>query len=311
MRNNIKVILVSFIGAILALAMGCDNDNTADSHLSESIDHVFECEDCPVFSPEEDTLAFVNRVRSFIAKNVDEGFIDCELCKTYEQIPIDTFPVQTYLNIYKNDEGGTSSGLCCKLMVKILVENGIDAYVYNFGPKQETSSVVLVKHGSILWVVNPRMNYTLLDSDGQAMDFFKLIQLVGKDELEYKTSNDKVTAEMILDYTVLPEGLLALLQSDNCREQFNSLTEIRDSVVKATFERCFLCEKERTCANLIDRMEDGLHEETGLSEFHEALVLKRTSILGAPDAEEMDDRIETAIYSQPNLGKRINRKPIN
>ncbi len=77
-------------------------------------------------------------------------------------------------------------------------------------------------------------------------------------------------------------------------------------------DRCYPCERD-LCegVSLVSRMETGLREQTGLTDFHEALVLKRETIQGAADAIDIDDRLETAIYSQPGLGKRINGRPIN
>jgi len=301
--------LYSLALAIVVWVVGCDRpvseEPSVDAPKAKS---TYDCTECPSFTEGKDTLAFVNEVRRFIAQRADAGLIDNQLLEDYEGFGWDTLPVQTMLSLFEKDLGTASPMLCSRLMVKILMENGLDAYVYVFGPKDSdlTHSVVLVKHGSELWITDPRVNYTLYEMDGSPMDLFRLIEMSGNGNLEYSTSNDIVEGELLLDYKLIRGDYAKRMRSSGCKAIVKDQKTIRDSITKTIVKRCYPCERARNCFSHINRIESELRRTTGLTDYHETLALPNAWVDGPGDTQELANRIETHIYSQPDLGKRVN-----
>lgn len=303
-----STVLSALAFTIMVSVLGCGSPNSEDTTVDQpKVESTYDCEECPTFTDGKDTLAFVNEVRSFIAHHADAGLIENSACQNLGDALLDTFPVQTLLDLFEKDLGTGSPEVCSKLMVKILLENGLDAYVYSFGPRGSdvTHSAVLVKHEEDLWVVDPRLNYTLLKPNGSPMSLFELIEQVGKGNLQYTTSQEFVEGDLLLDYRIMPPSFFEWKARTACAEMFSNEKVIRDSITKTVIKRCFTCEQERSCFSLSKRMETALQQTTGLSDYHEVLALPNAAVHGAPDAQEVSDRIQSHIYSQPNLGKRV------
>lgn len=285
--------------------LGCSGSNSTQQSVDPTKQTTI-CTTCPTFGPGQDTLQYVNLLRNFLAQRVDAGLMQNTLCENYNDVMLDTFPVQQYLDIFEKDEGTASSGLCSKLMVKILMENGLDAYSYSFGTREnKPHTVVLVKHGKQLWVVDPQINYTLVNLNGQPMDLFLLIAQVAQNKLNCTVSSDLVEADLLVDHAIAKRKFAMFMEDKACLKLLDGAVSIRDSVSKTLLTRCFECEKKRPCLNVISSIEEQLKQHTGLTDFKEALVLKRTTIIGASDAVEMDARIEATIYSQAGLAQRV------
>lgn len=290
--------------------LGCDSPVSEEPTVDEpKTKSTYDCTECPTFTEGKDTLAFVNEVRSFIAERADAGLLENSFCDQGEFMGLDTLPVQALLNIFENDLGTASPLLCARLMAKILLENGLDAYMYVFGPKDSdlTHSVVLVKHGPELWITDPSVNYTLYKADGSPLDLFKLIEMTATETLSYTTSTDVVKGEMLVDQSLVKGPYREKMYTAACKAFFKDQATIRDSVTKTIVELCYACERARNCFSLINRMEDELRRTTGLTDYHEGLSLPNAWLEGAGDVQEVAYRIETHIYSQPELGKRVNR----
>jgi hypothetical protein len=303
LRKLTSVVLV--IGAVTTLFIGCNTNQTAEK---ETVVEKEFCPQCPKIAAKQDTVEFVNEVRKFIASKSDLGIVPNERCDTFALIPFENFPVEEYLNYFENDLGVSSCGLAGSNMVKILLENGIDAYTYNFGFRDSdlTHIIVLVKQKGKFLIFDPYMNYEMLDKDGNNMDIITLIEDIASDSLNLTFSQDTIMAEMVVDLSVLGKEYLKMLNVPNCKEYFATGVEIRDSVYKMSFDRCYPCEAYRSCTSFVQRFLVKMRAETKLVYFHEGFALKIHEVLGADDSEEVDDMINTAIYSQPTLGKRLN-----
>jgi hypothetical protein len=299
-----KFILVLFM--IFFLQVGCKRELTSEVAEPET-ESAFECDSCPTFELGADTLEFVNEVRRFVATIADDGLLQNSLCDSFPIFAVEEFPVSRYLDLFERDLGRATCGLASRLMAKILIENGIDAYTYSFGFEdvELAHQVVLYKMGNNLFITDPYLNYTLYDELGAPMSIFSLIEQVGQRRLNLTTSRDSVEADMLIDYTLASEGVLKMLRSAGCTSFIRSKTLVRDSVYKIRFDRCFSCAVNRTCNRFIGRFENELISRTDFKQFHEGYVLKTKPVWGAPDYQKMDDLIQTALYSQPELGKRI------
>lgn len=304
-----SAVLYTLTLTIVVLVVGCNRPVSEEPSVdAPKVESTYDCTECPSFTDGKDTLAFVNEVRSFIAQRADAGLIANQLCKDHEEIGWDTLPVQAFLDLFEKDLGAASPLLCSRLMVKILNENGLDAYTYVFGPKDSdfTHAVVLVKHGSELWITDPRVNYTLYEMDGSPMDLFRLIEMSGNGNLQYSTGRDMVEGDLLLDYKLIRGDYAKRINTSACQAFVQDQKTIRDSITKTIVERCYPCERARGCFSLINRMESELRRTTGLTDYHETLALPNAWLNGPGDTQELSNRIETHIYSQPNLGKRVN-----
>ena len=266
------------------------------------------CRQCPKISPEQDTLEFVNEVRRFVAQRTDFGMLENEFCDNF----LDHFQlhgVDTFLTLFELDAGKSACGLNAMIMVQILLENGIDAYTYNFGFEGTglTHVVVLVKHHDQLLIFDPYLNYALLRSDLKNMDIISLIGMVASNNLEFRTTTDTVLTDLLIDEEALNRipGLRDSIQNIPACVDLLTGRIINNGVGKTTFLRCYDCEYNRACFNMIKRFEEKLMEETGLHSYHEALVLKIGNIWGAADSPRIEELIESAILKQSGLGNRV------
>lgn len=257
------------------------------------------CTQCPRIGAEQDTLQFIDRVRRFVAKEADKGMVYHALCDTFSRIPMHQFPVDAYLRIFAADSGTSICGLSANLMVKILLENGIDAYTYNFGFDDGLSHVVvLVKHNGSLIIQDPHLNTAILTPDGTPMDLFRFLNEAAHYTPIFLLVNDTVTAELLVDPYQLSKAELSLMTMDSCQETWLiDEVVVTDSISKFTYLRCFQCEADRPCSSSVVRMQTRLRKETQLSFYYEAMLLKIHPINGAADATEVDARIDSLIAS--------------
>ena len=267
------------------------------------------CQLCPSIQVGQDTLDYINDVRRFVARTADFGNLENELCENAQE-KLETFGVDTFLRLFEADAGKSTCSLNAKIMVQILLEHGIDAYTYNFGFEgtRLTHVVVLVKHHRQLLIFDPYLNYALLNSDGTNMDIISLIEMVGSGNLVFRTTKDTVEADLLIDEEALnrtPELRDSILDIPGCADLVSGGTEINTHIKKVGFQRCYDCELNRTCFNLIAQFESMLNQETGLHSYHESMVLKIANVWGAHDSQEIDELIESAIYTQPDMGDRV------
>jgi len=259
--------------------------------------------------PSEDTLQFAERVRRFVAKNADMGFTSNSLCDTFTKIPISEFNPSKYLSVFKADSGVASCGLAGQIMVKILLENGIDAYTYNFGfdGTPFTHIMVLIKYGGRYLIYDPFINYTLLDASGNKMDLQRLLMQIAGDSLELKFSEDTVQTDVLINRHILPSTLRELLLSNNCVELSDLATHVRDSIYKMPMPRCFACEFDERCLRFVPAFEKHLSTHTKFTKFHEGMALKINEIYGADDHERVNAMVDSLIAELPELSVRIGR----
>lgn len=255
----------------------------------------------------EDTLHFINRVRQFVAKNADTGLMRSEYCDTFVRIPIENFEPSRYFSIFEKDSGTASCGLAGQLMVKLLLQNGIDAYTYNFGfsGTRLAHIIVLVKHGDKLLIFDPYMNYELLDVDGNNLDLINLLDDISLDSVQVTFSSDTVVAEMLIDHNLLTNAYRELINSEGCHELSMNQVLIRDSIFKQEFLRCFGCERDSPCISFVKDFESKLSAKTGFSKFHEGFALKINEIYGAADCQKIDAQIDSIIAHSKGIQNKI------
>lgn len=307
MRIRTYLHLLLPIGMLAMALLGCgtgNNDGTAEQADTREV----RCTNCPTLQQGQDTLAFINEVRTFVASHADDGLVDNDLCDNYTDIALDTFPVDEFLNIFEADQGVASAGLCSKLMVKILLENGIDAYMYSFGARSSgPHGLVLVKHANELWVVDPRLNYTLMTLDNRPLNFFDLIVMVAEGRTDYVVDSEPVKGDLLIDTKLVGSNFAVMLKIPSCKAIINSGRMVHGTVSKRQVDVCYRCDLDKECDpfSKTQRLIAGLKEQTTLTRFHEGMVLKRSMIVGAADEDDVEDRVVAAIYSQPELGKKI------
>lgn len=292
--------------------LGC-SESKPQAEMSIEPIGVPECTLCPKIKPEQDTLEFVNEVRRFVADNTDKGWVFNDVCDNFLE-NIETFGVDTFLRLFALDAGRATCGLNARIMVQILLENGIDAYTYGFGFENTdlTHVLVLVKQNERLLIFDPHFNYALLNPDGSNMDIISLINAIGARNLQFKTTTDTAIADLLIDEKILnatPTMRDSVMADANCAALLTSGT-VSGNMRKIPLQRCFSCESNRKCFGFafINKFEQRLRDETDFNSYHEGLVIRLGSLSGADDWQDMDDRIQTALYSQPDMGKRIRGK---
>jgi len=262
------------------------------------------CAECPKMTDSQDTIAYINRLRRFVAKNADSGLIRNQFCDTFYKIPIEEFDVSRYLRIFENDEGTASCGLAAQIMVKILLENGMDAYTYNFGFKGHRLShvIVLVKVNARLLIFDPYFNYQLIDSVGANVDLFSLINAVGGNRAAENIffDSDTVISDLLVDFSVVEPWQL-INAPIKCVEKMDDRIWLRDSIFKIDDLRCYECDISNPCGSFVKDFEEKLKNDTRFTTFYQAITLKINEVYGAADCHRLNALVDSAITRMENF----------
>ncbi|MFM1876990.1 MAG: hypothetical protein RL266_2727 [Bacteroidota bacterium] len=300
---------------ILILLLGLFGCNQPESVSSEQQNSAFPiCTVCPKFNGDTDTLTYIIEVMDFVAENADAGLLESQKVKDELSVGFENIDVDRVIELFQHDSGTVICGEVATIMTKALVDNGITAYTFSFGFEDVGLSheVVLARANGLFYILDPIQNYILLDEQGKPIDILTVINQIGNNILSVKASTDTVMAEIIIDQRMLASLNLptSYSQDSECTRYWSEVEFIADSIVKRKFTRCFACEIDRPCEqdNFRTRFEIVLKERTLLHQYHEGLVINAQVLAGSSDAQMVDDMIQTAIYSQPDLGKRINTR---
>lgn len=281
------------IVTVLFLCMGCDiHSSRSDTEAANTITE----HDIPIFNS-GDTLQFANEVRRFVAQRTTLGNVKHPACVNFDTIPLDHFPVSTFLNIFDSLQGTASCGLSAYLMTRILLDNGINAYTYDFGFEHTpfTHMVTLVKHRNDYLIFDPYFNYALQTNDGVNIGILEILNRIAEKDLVVHFNSDTVTTWFILDTTRVDSDRLEKLKSAEY-QQFNFETEeTRNGFLTAQLSRCFPCALNPMGLEFKSAFEEKLRQETQFTEFHEAFALKINRVSGAADADSVDRLIETKL----------------
>ncbi|MFT7153071.1 MAG: hypothetical protein ACI9Z7_000112 [Alteromonas macleodii] len=245
-----------------------------------------------------DTIEFANNVRRFVATKANAGNLANNLCDTFYRIPIRQFPVNTYLNIFDSLKGASSCGLTSYMMTKILLDNGIDAYTYNFGFEKSdvTHVVTLVKHHNDFLIFDAHSNFELIDSAGFNIGLLSLLKTISKGKgLVPIFYSDTVSAKFILDTEHMSKNELRLLQTKEFAPIYSNLDTLGGKILMTDYDKCFECDLNPMGIKLKKSFERKLSEETRYRKFHEAFALKINSVVGAADSDSVDRVIEARL----------------
>lgn len=233
-----------------------------------------------------------------MAIHADAGAIRNALCDTFFRIPVNQLPLATVLQTFEDDRGMASCGLSANMMVKILLDNGIDAYTYNFGFANThlTHVMVLVKHANDLLIFDPHMNYELRDNEGKNMGLFRLLSQLATNGPAPVFYGDTVLSDMIFDLSILTQNEWAILQQPAYRMLVARADTIRPAIIKAVYGKCFNCASNPASVALVAGLTSKLAEQTTLPvAFYHTFALKISLLSGAADEEEMNARVDAAI----------------
>ena len=244
-----------------------------------------------------DTLVFVDSVRRYVAKHADTGLLPNAFCDTFNRVPINRFRVDEYLSIFEQNRGTATCSLAAQIMVKMLLQNGLDAYTYNFGFNNTRLShvIVLVKFRKKLLVFDPYMNYALLNSAGKNMGLTTLLQQIAGDSLNMQFSADTVETDMLIDHRILNGPHRERLNSAACEHWRLRSELLRDSIYRYKVIRCFSCEADEPCHSFVRDFEKELSEKTRFNTFHQGFALKINQVYGAKDDVQVNARIDSLI----------------
>lgn len=257
----------------------------------------------PILTQGQDSLQFVEQVRRFVAEYADDGLLYNPILEGLAKLSIAQLYPQQLLDEFDHDNAVISCAMASKLMVRILLDNGIDAYTYSFGfaCTNLTHTVVLVKLSGKLYVYDPFLNYSLLDEQGGHLDILTLLESASRDDLRMMASQDTVVADMLVD----EELMMAMANADSlkedprCRVQFHDEVRIREHLLKFRVNRCYQCMVER-CDSFIELFETKLRTDTALRQFHQGYLLKVGCMDGAEDWPKIDRLLNEAIERLQN-----------
>ena len=276
------------------LSSGC----TGQSYYTDEIRMTgpSRCHSCPKFVEGNDSLEFVNEVMHFVSANSDEGNVNHPLCDTFYRMPFDQLPIEDFLKIFEEDCGTATCGLAAGIMAKILVENGFEAYTYNFGfaNTELTHVVVLVKKKGKLLVFDPFINYSLANQDSSLIDLIELFKQVKKQEDDIIYSSNRVTHDLIVNLNLMDSTQLNSV-GEACKGWFNNLTAVNDSIVKKRLIRTYDSNVTNPCSSFILRFENQLAAKTQFTKLHQGMTMKINQVWGAEGSQRVDSLINSSL----------------
>lgn len=294
MKRYLNLILILYT----LTSVSCSHVDTAQAVASEV--GADTCTQCPHIEEEEDTLAFIYRVRTFVAQHADKGFLGNEYCQNFYKVPVYELDVDEYLKIFELDRGTATCGLCANLMVKILLDNRIDAYAYNFGIDDRLSHVVVVaKYNGLLTVHDPYFNTSLLrlDTTSAPLDLMEFLTDAANGTDQYLLTADTVVSDLLVAPSLLTSKQLQPMKQDSCSAWLVNERVVHDTVYKYDYTRCFHCEAEMPCVSSVRRFEAALREATDLRYYHQAMLYKINPMIGAADDRQMNARVDALLLS--------------
>lgn len=295
-----QTIMKGFFGSICFLfalsSISCSEAGTTRT-VGSDIPTV-RCKLCPGMEAEEDTLDFIYRVRTFVAQHADKGFLGNRKCQNFHTVPVHEMDMDEYLNIFEQDLGTATCGLVANLMVKILLDNRIDAYTYNFGIDNRLSHVVVVaKCNGLLTVHDPYFNTSLLrlDTTSAPLDLMEFLTDAANGKDEYLLTADTVISDLLVAPGLLTAKQLQPMKQDSCSSWLVNGRMVHDTVYKYDYTRCFRCEADMPCVSSVRRFEAALRQATDLRYYHQAMLYKINPVVGAPDERDVDARIDALL----------------
>jgi galactitol-specific phosphotransferase system IIB component len=249
----------------------------------------------------QDTIEFINRVRQFIATNADVGNPKHPLCETFYQIPIAQLPVQQFIEIFNQDQGTASCGLASSLMVKMLLDNGVDAYSYNFGFENTrlTHVVTLARLGNSYLIFDSFLNSEPKWADGRNIDLIELLYSINDNEQMSNVTygSDRVTSDLIIDFSAIKESQKAMVSIPACVQIVENREHLRASIYKIRVQRGFSSDTSNHYNSFVRSFEAELAKQTDYTFFHHGLAMKIHEVVGADDSETVNAMIDSIIAS--------------
>lgn len=273
--------------------LGCQNNtNVLDLSVNEVSNST--CSVCPKHTPGEDTLQFINSVRRFVAKNVDTGLMPNEALKKLSAVDDQNLDLDRLFELFEADSAVALCVLTARINARILSDSGIEAYTYSFGSveKNTAHTLNLVRYEENLIVVDPFINYTLMDSLGLPIDFIDFLSSVGTSTVPVYVSSDTVVTDILIDKQLQQKNyqIDSLINAPSCSDVAKTLIPLNASINKYQKSRCFECDKSN-CFSFVERFENWLIQTTHLNSYHEGMVLKSSKVVGGENADKLDSLI--------------------
>lgn len=267
------------------------------SNLESKVILARSCASCPALQANQDTLEFVRNVKRFVASSVDIGNLKTELCDTFHRVPVEAFPTERYLDDFRNDRSTGTCGLAAMIMTRVLMDNGIDAYTYNFGFEgtRLTHVVTLVKLNNDLLIFDSYMNYELVDQNGKNLGIFRLMGGLRKGGISAFVHTDAVQGEFLLDRSLLTPEEQTMAQQEPYSSFLRFSEELNDRVIKVRYMKCFGCDTDPLGISFIDEMKSQLRSTSGEVDMVHLFTLKINKMYGASDHFEMNAKVDSAL----------------
>ncbi|MCB9204140.1 MAG: hypothetical protein H6603_04095 [Flavobacteriales bacterium] len=232
----------------------------------------------------------------FVAEHADVGNLKNPDCVNYYEMQFEAINVSHYLQVFEENTGVASCGLAASLMVRILNENNIDAYTYNFGFEntEATHVVTIVPLSKKLMVFDPYVNYWLTDSLGNGIGLREIFNHQFDTTFDVHYQYDPVQADLNVYSASLKAGNMKELISA-CKEYATGFVSLNDSIAQKKITRSYLDNRSNECSSLIRNMETQLQAETPFSRFHQAMVFKLNKLSGGTNSELLDAQLDSLV----------------
>lgn len=290
MKALLKIFFFSILFIFLTTCNSSETETVQESKYTL-------CEVCPKIKEEQDTLSFVREVMHFVSQNVDDGLIKNSFCDSIFEFPINQLPVDKYLELFQNNEGTLKCGGTALIMVKILLESGIDAYTYNFGFQNTEYShvIVLVKYKNDYLIFDPYISYELKYKN-ENLGLLALFEYIKQKKIiNVNYESDTANFDLIADISLIDFSSNSIMVHNCFTQFFNNSKKIDSTIYLVKKQRCFACDTSDVCNSFVKSFEKKLRKETSYHNFYEGMLLKINETVGAADDSIVNNKIDSLI----------------
>ena len=313
MLKNSTILLATITLLVVVLAFSIllteSNKESLDSPSAIKTEET-TCEVCPKLGNRTDTIEHIDEVLEFVASECDMGNLHNIHSDTFYKIEFKQIDVESYLKIFKSNEGVAICGLTSILMAKILDENGIRAYTYNFGFKdtEMTHVVTLVSYQKQLLIYDPFINYKVMATNGnttQNQNMFEVLRNMRDSTFKPLYVSNELSTDLLVPNEFYDSMDLSGYSAD-CLIWTNGFSSTNEGYFTRKATRSFESDYKHPCNSFIKRMEVALHRNTDLTKFHQSYSLKINKVYGSEGHQKIDSILEVMTDSLNILNPRFN-----
>jgi hypothetical protein len=242
-------------------------------------------------------------LRTYCGELIDIGRLDDQTARFYQSIDFESFRLPDFYPLFKRNHVPGTCGITSMFYIKLLQTFGYKAYQYSFGFKDQgyerfIHSFALVeidfKGSRRLIIQDPYLNLTYRNQAGEPMDFFAFLSALKQRKYDLIV----MAPGSLRSFLLVPDpGLYFRYLNDSCRKSMSEALRQDDGAFKTRLPitRNYDTLMRSPCDNFENAFVDAMHRHGYREPFVYAYTLRVSDVVGAPDHEQVQSRIDSIV----------------